>query len=115
MWLDKVSAKQVLLLRDKFNIKMMVETGGAEGNNAIFYSSRFNIVTSVEIDPKLVTIARQRAKKYCQKEPYFYIGKSPDFLTFATVFRQVRIDYGWEEEKTTYLFILDAHTPSRAV
>ncbi len=115
MWLDKISAQQILKLRDKFNIKTLVETGGAEGNNAIFYSHFFDSVASVEIDPKLVGIARRRAKENTPKDkrPYFYRGESPEYMAFSKVLRQVCIDYGSKETKnSTYLFILDAHTPN---
>src|SRR3990167_10435213 len=60
MWTDKCAAKQFLLLRDKFKMDIMMETGTAHGVNAQFYSQYFGRVLSCDNNIKMVRAARER-------------------------------------------------------
>lgn len=103
MWLDKVSARQVLQLRDQFNIKQLFETGSAEGNNAIFYARYFEWVFSCDVDKELVKRAYTRAQGIPNVS--FAPLESDTFLTMLTN------TYKWECRNDTVMVILDAHTP----
>lgn len=102
-WLDKVSTKNILFLRDRFSIKQFVETGTAEGDNALFYAQHFEDVWTCEIDKALCEKAKQRAGERYRRHIFFCNQASPEFLL-----QLFGVSGGFRQ---TTLFFLDAHTP----
>lgn len=106
MWLDKVSTRNILKLRDRFGIRRFVETGTAEGNNAIFYSQHFEEVHTSELDVDLVKKAIKRASGISNLGVYrVYRMPSPEFIYL------LRGRYGLAAWDDMPLFFLDAHSP----
>lgn len=106
MWLDKISTQQILKLRDRFGIKCFIETGCAEGNNAIFYAQYFKEVHSCEIDKELLLRAKRRVQCLKRRNVFLHLKPSPEFI------QDYRIEYERKRRIDTLLFFLDAHSPS---
>ena len=109
MYLDAVSTAQILKLRDLFGVTYFVETGTAEGNNAIFYSRLFHHVVSMEIDPVLLERARFRTKDI--SNIWLWPGYSGHGLAFFKECYEKR----WRRvsEGRSPIFFLDAHSGAK--
>ena len=101
MWLDKIAFAQWLKLREKFDIKCLVETGAGDGIGARFYAYYFPKVFSCELDVEMMRGARR--KVLGKKNIFLFHQSSPTFLG------RFRRFYERGKMADTILFFLDAH------
>ena len=100
-WLDKKSLEQMLLLRDKYQMKDFVETGTFRGVNVRYHSFHWRSVFSCDIDIDYLYIARQYNKD--RRNVFIENKSSPLFLKkFVT-------EYKKNHREDIVFFFLDAH------
>ena len=100
-WVDKNSVRQILKLRDKYNMSTFVETGAFRGANVRLQSFHWDKVLSCDIVDEYLDIAR----KYNKDRDNVFIEKmsSPDFL------RDFIRKYKEEGRNDLIFMFLDAH------
>lgn len=103
MWLDKVAIENIIKIRDRFGIKCFLETGTAEGNNAIFWAQHFQWVFSCDVDQELLERANRRGRHL--GNVFFCYSPSPVFI------RGFLSQYERDNRTDPLLFFLDAHEP----
>lgn len=100
-WLDKKSLKQMLTLRDLYEIEEFVETGTFRGVNVRYHSHHWTHVFSCDINDEYLAIAREynkgRSNVTIEKQP------SPVFISNFVD------DYIKNMRKDIVFFFLDAH------
>ena len=100
-WTDKMAVEEVLKLRDEFNIKTAIATGTFMGIDVELYAYHFDEVLSMDIEPKYLTIARERLEEY--ENVKLFLMSSWDFLS-------IFVKQYYEQGRDDYIFIyLDAH------
>jgi hypothetical protein len=97
-WTDIKSLEQIKKLRDRFNIKVFVETGTFRGNNAEVHASNFETVLTVESLQEFYWKAKHKVFSYPNVFPV--LGNSPDFLKEIS---------SYLKNTGTIFFYLDAH------
>ena len=97
-WTDLKSLEQMKKLRDRFNIKVFVETGTFRGNNAEAHAANFETVITVESVEEYYWRAKNRLFPYTNV--YTVLDDSPNFL---------RKFYFPLKNAGTIFFYLDAH------
>jgi len=97
-WTDIKSVEQLKRLRDRFGVKLFVETGTFRGNNAEVHSLNFDAVLTVEILPEYYWKAKKRLFPYTNV--YQTLGNSPAYLRELTPALKTA---------GTVIFFLDAH------
>lgn len=81
-WTDIKSIEQIKKLRDRFGIKVFVETGTFRGQNAAVHSLNFDAVITVEVAEEYYRNALKRLSNYHNVLPV--LQDSPTFLkTYA--------------------------------
>ena len=96
---DEFIQREVLRLRDRFDIDTAVETGTCFGGTTAFLAQHFNRVITLELNPAYLEIARQRLGP--ATNVYTYLGATEEIL-----------DSVLEEQApftSTPFFYLDAH------
>ena len=97
-WTDIKSIETMKKLRDRFNVKVFVETGTFRGNNAEVHSRNFETVLTVEIEPEYYFRSKKRLYNYTNV--YQTLANSPDYLRkILPALKTVG----------TVMFFLDAH------
>ncbi len=106
-WTDKLAAKALCDIRDRFNIKTLLETGTFKGIGTRFFSNHFEFVFSCEINKEYLMSAFGRLKN-CPNVAV-YNKSSPNFLEW---FRRM---YHRDKREDLVMCYLDAHfyDPSR--
>jgi len=100
-WVDKNSIKQMLKLRDDYNISQFVETGVFKGVNVRLHSFHWDKVMSCDISDEYIAIA----KDYVKDRDNIIIEKksSADFIKgFIKKYKE-------EDRSDIVFFFLDAH------
>lgn len=100
-WTDKKAVEQIKKLKDKFNIKTLVETGTFKGINARLHSSNFDEVLTCEIMEEYFSSASEKLKDY--QNVKIFKKSSPDFL------KEFVEEYNKKNRTDFILFYLDAH------
>lgn len=101
MWPDKVAREEMIKLRDRFNIRTLVETGTAHGIGARYWAQSFGEVMSCDISEKMLEVARRKVESL--PNVFLVHQPSPDFL------RDFSEAYQKKGRQDTVLFLLDAH------
>jgi hypothetical protein len=96
---DHFIQKKFLELRDKFDIKTIVETGTCLGSSTLFFAKHFENVITIEANLQYQAIAINRCAKEGFNNIEFLLGDSSEIL-----FDSIR-PLGNE----TVMFFLDAH------
>lgn len=86
----------LILMKNLFNISVFIETGTADGTNALQVSKIFNEVYSTEINSKVFKLAQEKLED--KKNIHLYLGDSKQ--TLITILSQVN---------NAPLIYLDAH------
>jgi len=108
-WTDKQIVNVMKYFRDKYKVKIFVETGTFKGLNVIEYAKHFEQVFSCEKNKKYFDIASNKIQDYWLKNgfrfgtPNIYNEDSVEFLKW---FRQYLTDI---KNKDTIIIYLDAH------
>lgn len=98
-WPDKNAMRVLAKLRDQFACQRLVETGTAEGNGLIMYSSIFESLWGCDTDRGLCELAKKRIARHApQALVSVHNVSSPDLLKHIKVMGHS-------------LFMLDAHKP----
>jgi len=103
-WMDRISAANVIKIKDIYKVSTFVETGTFRGVNLKFWASYFNNVIGCELNTEYYAITKDRLDHTYNKINYQLINKSsPEFLSeYAAQYKQ--------DKRTDYvLFYLDAH------
>ncbi len=100
-WLDRTAIKQIIKLRDEFNISTFIETGAFMGINAKFHSHNFKDVLSCDIKEEYLKIAMEKIKKL--NNVFIEKKSSPKFL------KDFIKNYKKTGRKDTVFMYLDAH------
>lgn len=77
-WTDIKSIETMKKLRDRFNIKVFVETGTWRGQGSEVYGSHFETLLTVEVVPEYYWNAKKRLHKHTNI--YQTLMSSPDYL-----------------------------------
>lgn len=93
---DKYLISEILMLKDKFNIKYFFETGSWKGYSTNIASKYFDKVYSCEINESLFSEAVENNKNNKNVELYF--GSSPEVLKKLV-----------QKHHESSIFFLDAH------
>ena len=90
-WTDLFAPKQILQMRDDFNINMFVETGTFRGVNTRFHADNFKHIASCEISKEYYDIARENTKDL--SNVYLFRIDSVEFLSqFILLYEAIRRD-----------------------
>ena len=100
-WTDKKAIETIKSLRDKFNIKIFVETGTFKGINARLHAKNFQEVLTCELLKENFLSAKEKLKNY-QNIKIFNLS-SPEFLSsFVKKYKE-------ENRNDLIIVYLDAH------
>lgn len=100
-WLDRLSIKQILELRDEFGISTFVETGVFKGVNVRLHANNFKIVLSCDIKDSYIKEAKEKTKAF--KNVKIYKKSSNIFL------RDFIRKYKKDQREDIVFIYLDAH------